>query len=305
MTEIDIIGLDLNLLKVFEALYEEGSASRAASRLGLTQSAVSAALARMRNVYDDPLFERRGRGMLPTARAHALNGTVREVLSLCRRTLDLRGDEPMSFRGRTISLGLSDDLEIAIGRSLAERLRRSAPGLRLVLRQTNSAQATEMLTSRAVELALSAGNFASRAIVRHQVMTGGYLCVVPASEGDMGPLTIDSFLRREHLLISSGGYLGIVDEALLAMGLRRIVSVSTTHFAAVPYLLSSSDAIATMPAHAARAVAQLAGLQLRDCPLALSGYTIELGCRSDTLRDPAVQLVRDAILAVFDEMVQS
>lgn len=302
MNEIDINAMDLNLLKVFEALYDEGSASRAALRLGLTQSAVSAALVRLRNVYRDPLFERRGRGMVPTARAHELNTTVREVLLLCRATLHSSRSGSMSFHGRKISLGLSDDLEIAIGRSLAERLWRLAPGLRLVLHQTNSAQATEMLTSRKADLVLVAGGFGARSISRQQVMVGGYACVIPLSAGDEHPLTLDDFLGREHLLISSGGYLGIVDETLLAMGLRRTVSISTTHFAAVPFLLGRGNMVATMPRHAARAVAEMGPLALRACPLTMPDYTIELGWRPDTLRDPAVQVVKDAILAVFAEM---
>lgn len=302
MNEIDITAVDLNLLKVFEALHEEGSASRAALRLGLTQSAVSAALARLRQVYDDPLFERRGRGMAPTARAQELNTTVREVLLLCRQTLRRAGDGAPSLNGRTVSLGLSDDLEIAIGRALADRLRVTAPGLRLLLRQTNSAQATEMLASRAVGLALAAGGFGARTIARQRVMAGGYSCVTTLRGAKAGPLTLDDYLRRDHLLISSDGYLGIVDDALLALGLRRNVRVATTHFAALPFLLGDDDAVATLPSHAARAVAELAGLQLHDCPLALPGYVIELGWRPDMLRDPAVQAVHQAVLAVFAGM---
>ncbi len=303
MNEIHILDVDLNLLKVFEAIYEEGSASRAALRLGLTQSAVSAAVSRLRTVYQDRLFERGGGGMVPTARAHELSATVREALNLCRKTLLATDEGSRSFSDRTISIGLSDDLEIAIGRALADRLRVDAPGLRLLLRQTNSYQATDMLAGRTVDLVLAAGGFTSRSIGRQTVMTGGYSCVAQKRPGGgAAELDLEAFLQRDHLLISSGGYVGIVDDALFALGLRRRVEVSTTHFAAVPFLLSGGNAIATMPTHAARAVAQLAGLEVLSCPLELPAYGIELGWRPDVLRDPAVLVVRDAIVSVFEEL---
>ena len=88
MNGIDI-GFDLNVLRVFEALHEEGSATRAALRLGVTQSAVSAALARLRRVYGDPLFTRTGRGLAPTLRAQELKPVISEALNKCRESLAL------------------------------------------------------------------------------------------------------------------------------------------------------------------------------------------------------------------------
>ncbi|TPW26759.1 LysR family transcriptional regulator [Martelella alba] len=301
MNENDISSIDLNLLKVFEAIYEEGSASRAALRLGVTQSAASAALSRLRTLYQDQLFERRGRGLVPTARAHELSATVREALRLCRSTMLSTAPGEPSYRDRTISLGLSDDLEIAMGRALADRLRITAPGLRLLLRQTNSYVATDALASRAVDLVLTAGGFASRAISHQTVMTGGYACILRTIPRHVrAELSLDDYLQRDHLLISSDGYAGIVDDALQTLGLHRHIEVSTTHFAAVPFLLGSENAIATLPTHAARVIARLAGFELMPCPLTLPTYAIELGWRPERLRDPAIRVVRDAVLHVFD-----
>ncbi|MCM3274381.1 LysR family transcriptional regulator, partial [Paenibacillus elgii] len=106
----DIAGLDLNLLKVFEALYEEGGASRAALRLDLTQSAVSAALGRLRVIYADPLFVRTGRGLAPTPRADELKPILSDALDRCRESLAIAADGGERV-GRTISIGLSDDFE--------------------------------------------------------------------------------------------------------------------------------------------------------------------------------------------------
>ena len=129
---------------------------------------------------------------------------------------------------------------------------------------------------------------------------GGYACEVdPEGFGDAGALDLERFVASPHLLISSGGFIGIVDEALAALGRSRRVLASTTHFAALPYLLKGTSALATVPAHAAEAVARVSGLRVLACPLALRRYPIELGWRSRALEDRAVALVREAIEACF------
>ncbi|NTX25255.1 LysR family transcriptional regulator, partial [Burkholderia cepacia] len=144
MNADDIASLDLNLLKVFEALYEEGGASRAALRLGLTQSAVSAALARLRVIYADPLFVRTGRGLAPTPRADELKPILSDALDRCRESLAIAADGGDRI-GRTISIGLSDDFEIALGRALIDAVAREAAGIRLIFRQTHSGIAGDAL----------------------------------------------------------------------------------------------------------------------------------------------------------------
>lgn len=162
MNAVNIEAMDLNLLKVFEALYEEGGASRAAIRLGLTQSAVSAAIGRLRRVYGDPLFERAGRGTRPTARAQELKPVVGEALNHCRKSLSMVAPGGNVFHERTISIGLSDDYEIAVGRRFVGRLAETAPGIRLLFRQTHSQKAVEMLVDRSVDLIVAAGGRGSQ-----------------------------------------------------------------------------------------------------------------------------------------------
>ncbi|WP_313690360.1 LysR family transcriptional regulator, partial [Pantoea sp.] len=130
MNNINIEALDLNLFKVFEALYEEGSASRAALRLGITQSAVSAALGRLRKIYGDHLFDRTGRGLRPSRRAEELKPIVSEALDRCRQSLSLAQLDQAAFDGRSVVLGWSDDYEIALARKLINRVAQEYPGLR-------------------------------------------------------------------------------------------------------------------------------------------------------------------------------
>ncbi len=313
MTDIDKINIetiDLNLLKVLEALHEEGSASRAAVRLGLTQSAVSAALGRLRRLYDDHLFVRTGRGLAPTLRANELKPLVSEALDKCRQSLQLVSGARAGYAGRSLSVGLSDDFELALGKRLIDRLEQEMPGLRLVFRQTHSRIVGDMLMNREVDLAIASGGFTSAAVGSETLGEGRYACLVDARQPleaaeitGNNQLSLEAFLSRQHLLVSSGGFIGMVDEVLIPQGLKRVVRASTTHFAVLPYLLLGSNAIATIPLHAARALAAFHPLTLALPPVAMPAYAINLGWRRDALRDPAVVKMKQVIatlLADFD-----
>ncbi|MBV4458199.1 LysR family transcriptional regulator [Pseudomonas sp. COR58] len=301
MSQMNIATLDLNLLKTFEALHEESSASRAALRLGVTQSAVSAALRRLREVYGDQLFVRTGRGLAPTLKANQLKPVVSDALNKCRQSLAMVDPAADQYDGRSVIIGLSDDFEIAYGRRLIDAIACAAPKLRVIFRQTHSQIVARDLMERSLDLAITAGGFAERLLSRQVLGEGGYACLAdPASLAPgQGQIGLEEFVAREHLLVSSGGFIGITDEGLAALGLSRRVGASTTHFAALPHLLKGSGAVATIPAHAAEAIASLSGLALLPCPLALPRYPVELGWRTNPQTDPVVLKVREAIIACF------
>lgn len=301
MNPMNIATVDLNLLKVFEALHEESSASRAALRLGVTQSAVSAALRRLRDVYGDPLFVRTGRGLAATLRANQLKPVISDALNKCRQSLTMLDPAAHQYEGRSVAIGLSDDFEIAYGRRLISDIARCAPKLRLLFRQTHSQIVAQALLDRSIDLAITAGGFAERLLSREVLGEGDYACLVDPASLAKGQhnLGLEAFVAREHILVSSGGFIGITDEGLAALGLTRRVCASTTHFAALPFLLKGSQAVATIPTHAAQSIAALSGLALLPCPLALPRYPIELGWRTSTQLDPVVLKVREAIVATF------
>jgi LysR family transcriptional activator of mexEF-oprN operon len=300
---MNIANIDLNLLKVFEALHEESSASRAALRLGVTQSAVSAALRRLREVYGDQLFVRTGRGLAPTLQANQLKPVISDALNKCRQSLAMLDPAANHYDGRSVAIGLSDDFEIAYGRALIEEIARHAPKLRLIFRQTHSQIVARALMERSIDLAITAGGFAERLLSRQVLGEGGYACLVdPASLAPgQQQIELQEFVAREHILVSSGGFIGITDEGLAAVGLSRRVCASTTHFAALPFLLKGSQAVATIPAHAAASIAALSGLALLPCPVALPRYPVELGWRTGTQIDPVLVKVREAIAATFGQ----
>ncbi|WP_321960304.1 LysR family transcriptional regulator [Paraburkholderia sp. J7] len=299
MNQFDIAGVDLNLLKIFEALFEEGGASRAAIRLDMTQSAVSAALRRLRTLYADTLFVRTGRGLAPTSRAQELKPVISEALDHCRHSLAIASPDATTFHGRAVSIGLSDDFEVAIGRRIIETLEASAPGLRIIFRQTHSQIVADALANQDMDLAVAAGGFASRGLSHRVLGEGSYACLVDHAPRTPRRLTLADYVSRGHILVSSGGVVGIVDEGLAARGLKRNVVASTTHFAALPFLLKGTRSVATIPRHAAEAIARVTGLKLLACPIDLPRYPVELGWRNSSLRDAAIVKVQAAIIACF------
>ncbi|MCP1510824.1 DNA-binding transcriptional LysR family regulator [Pseudomonas rhodesiae] len=301
MSQMNIAQVDLNLLKTFEALHDESSASRAALRLGVTQSAISAGLRRLRDVYGDPLFVRTGRGLAPTLRANQLKPVISEALDRCRQSLAMVDPVHPQYQGRSVVVGLSDDFEIAYGRRLMVQIAQRLPQLRVIFRQTHSQIVAGALLDRTLDLAITAGGFAQGRLSRQVLGEGDYRCLVDA--GSLAPgqetISLEQFVSREHVLVSSGGFIGITDEGLAAQGLSRHVCASTSHFAALPFLLKGSQAVATIPGHAAQAIAQMTGLRVLRCPLALPRYPVELGWRTQAQLDPLLLKVREAIVASF------
>ncbi|EMM1376409.1 TPA: LysR family transcriptional regulator [Pseudomonas aeruginosa] len=297
MNKTDIEAVDLNLLRVFVALIEEGGASRAAIRLGVTQPAVSAALARLREIYADPLFERTGRGLRPTMRANELAPLIGEALNCCRQALALF-EGGKDIKSRTITIGLSDDSEIALGQSLVSQVDEHLHGLRIIFRQTHSGLVQDMLMRHQIDIAVSAGGLSSPLIARQRLGRGNYLCIADANN-DI-PTTAEDYAQRPHLLVSSGGFVGIVDEGLNAAGYKRSIRASTSHFAAVPFLLVGSKLITTVPTHAAHAMERVSTLQTFPCPVPLPSYDLEIGTRVGSKHDNMLQTVKALIIELVE-----
>lgn len=184
-------------------------------------------------------------------------------------------------------------------------LSRNAPGLRLIFRQTHSEIVGDALANQEMDLAVSSGSFGTRGLRQQILGNGTYACLVDRAPRRDSAITVDEYVARGHILVSSGGVVGIVDEGLALLGRRRNVIASTTHFASLPHLLKGTDAIATIPRHAAHAIATLTGLVILPLPISLPSYTVALGRRSSSMRDAAVIEVQSAIVDCFTTLGMS
>ena len=253
-TLLDIRKLDLNLATVFVALWRERSVTRAAERLALSQAAVSSALGRLRRAAHDPLFVRTRGQMTPTPHAQAIAPALQahlDGLAACLRRDD--SFEPAHSTRRFV-IGASDDYELALGPDLLKRVRAAAPLVTIAFRQTNQFLIERMLDAREIELGVVARAPQARWIHAARIGRSGYACLYDPRRVEP-PLSLDAYLALPHVLISYSGQSGVVDEALRRIGRRRTLLASLTHFATVGAFLDDTEAIATLPAHAAAALA--------------------------------------------------
>ncbi|MEO0602522.1 MAG: LysR family transcriptional regulator, partial [Myxococcota bacterium] len=249
-----LAGLDLNLLTALEALLETGSVTHAAKRIGVTQSAMSRTLGRLRLVLDDPLFVRQGRALTPTARALALHPPLRELITLIEhRILAAPAFDPATSTRHFRIVG-ADIMDLTLVPRLFRALREEAPHATMqVLRAAPEADqpAPDLIfaprpLSRAypiLDTLHSAPLFTHRftTLLRRDH---------PALEA---PWTLDGFLQLDHVLVAPlGGSEGLVDRALAEQGLRRKVALWTTDFANLGPLLEQTDLVASLPDAQAR-----------------------------------------------------
>ncbi|MDP2310872.1 MAG: LysR family transcriptional regulator [Pseudomonadota bacterium] len=291
--------LDLNLLLVLEALLEERSVTRAAARMGLTQSALSHALGRLREHIGDPLFVRGPTGMVPTPRAEALAGPVHEALTTIRGALDSRPFDPSTARG-VVRLGTTDYAAFVLVPGLTARLRAEAPGLDLHVSSIPSEGITE-LVSGAVDVVITRplGGDVRGGLYQQVVFEDDFLCVLRAGHPAADRFDLDAFLAWPHVLVAPRGQTGgVVDTVLATRGLARRVAVLLPHFLVAPHIVAGSDAIVTLAARVARRLAEPLGLILRPPPLALPGFTMAMVWHERTHRDPAARWVRERVMEV-------
>ncbi len=155
MNRNDLRRVDLNLLIVFETLMHERSVTRAAEKLFLGQPAISAALARLRSLFDDPLFVRTGRSMEPTARAMEIAALLSPALDSISTAVSRAADFHPATSTAVFRIGLSDDVEFGLLPPLIKRLRAEAPGVVLVIRRTNYLLMPALLASGEISVGVA------------------------------------------------------------------------------------------------------------------------------------------------------
>jgi DNA-binding transcriptional LysR family regulator len=301
MHDVRLAAVDLNLFVLFDALLEERSVTRAARRVGLSQSAASHALARLRELVGDELFVRGPRGMVPTARATSLAAPLRAALSAFGRALAAEpAFDPRSAR-RSFSVAGGDLSELVLFPPLFARLTELAPGvdLRALPALVDAAVALE---AGEIDLAIAPSRSFGRssAIAEQALFEDGFVCVTAAEHPlARGRLTLERYLGARHAVIAPRGRRGgIVDDRLAAMGRERRVVLTIPHFLAAPYVVAQSDLVLTLPARVARVLAPPLGLAVLRPPLEVPSFTMAMAWHRRTDDDAAQRWLRATLLEV-------
>ena len=294
---MDIRNVDLNLLVALDALLAERSVSRAAVRLRLSQPAASALLARLRELFGDPLLLRSARGMLPTPRALELLGPVKRVLDEIDALVQPRSAFDPGSALHTFTLSASDYVEYALLPTLVDYLERKARGVRLAVRPLDLQTVAKQMESGEVDLCITGLQNAPAGLHTQPLYTERMVSVVRRNHPGIGArLTLEKFCSLEHILVSVRGssFSARIDEALAKLGRKRRARLAVPHFLLVPEIVARSDMISALPERLARGYATK--LRILEPPLEIPGFTVGQIWHERNQREPAQQWLRQLLL---------
>ncbi len=263
-----LAGLDLNLLVVFDAILRSRSLTQAGKRLGMSQPAVSHALARLRLALGDELLVRGPGGMSPTSRGEQLGGAVREALAGLQVALEPQAARPADMTGQ-VTIAVDGYTAFALANRIVDALRHEAPGLALTVLPSGTRDVLDALDAGVIDLALTRLLDGGERFKCSRVLTDRYVAVMrrqhPAAVGE---LTLERLASLRHLVLTStGDDQGFLEAALAAAGRARAVARGRP-FLAAPDALVRADLVAILPARVAARLRQDGKLVERDLPCA-------------------------------------
>lgn len=288
--------IDLNLLSVLNVILQEQSVRRAAARLGITPSAVSHALRRLRTVLRDPLVVRTAHGVVPTARAERLAAPLGHALSALHNVITESSSFDPAALHQTFTLSSADLAQFVLLPKLASQLARVAPSVRLVIRPPR-AEPFEALARGSLDLTFGVYDTPPQGFRYQTLFHEEFLCIVrqhhPATSG---PLTLERYLALSHVCVAPrGGSGSLVDSTLAKLGHRRTVALVVPHFLVAPLVVAETDLALMLPARVARHYAKQLPLELLPPPLPLAGFKVGQLWHERTHRDPAHRWLRKLI----------
>lgn len=298
--------LELGLLFAFDAIYSERNVTRAASRLGIGQPAMSHSLSRLRTIFADELFVRAPGGVQPTPRAIGLHAPIQEALAAVWRVAEpFRRFDPLRDV-RTFRVVVSDDLEMSIIPLLLAELASVSNRLTLETVSANSGGDLDMIDLAEVDLAIGifpdGGLQHKRRVICD--MEPYNVLFDPRTTGLQAPLLLEDYVRLPHVVIESRTVLNRrIDKLLADTGRRRDIALRTPHALVVPFMLKQSPLIATVPRRTAVTLAPYFGLQAAELPIAMPLESILLIWHKSHSGDPANLWLRQRIDAVVRQIL--
>jgi DNA-binding transcriptional LysR family regulator len=306
MTSIDHI--DLNLLRVFQAIVEERSLTKAGERLALSQPAVSYSLGRLRTLFDDTLFIRTRAGMQPTPVALELAEIVGRALDTVRQALRYAERFDPATSTRSFRLSLSDAGEMAYLPALCAALQAAAPRVKLLVEPLPVEEIEEALRSSRLDFAL--GNLPSLLPrTRHSLLfEESYVCMtrkrrdLPAGD----TLKLEQFLAASHVQVRSLEHSHhALDDALRAQGVGRNIALALPHFVAVPGVLAATDYLATLPERLAHILNRGNAFRIYALPVRLPKAAVTMHWHENFHDDEGIAWMRGLISEILANFTKS
>ncbi|WP_285961093.1 LysR family transcriptional regulator [Pseudomonas tohonis] len=288
--------LDLNLLVTLDVLLAEHNVTRAAERLNFSQPSVSVHLAKLREIFDDPLLLPGPRGMRPTARAEELREPLRQALEALERAVAPASPFDPAQARDTWRVAATDYGESAILLPALAGLRAAAPGTRIAVVEMAPSRIARQAEIGDIDLAFHTVEGSPLNLRRRTLFAERYVLAGRTGHPRLKRRpTLKQFCTLDQVIVSpdGGGFSGVTDAALAEHGLERRVVLSVPHFLFLRSVLESTDLVAMLPE---RLVGNSGTLQVVDAPLEVPGYEMAMLWHERSHRDPAHQWLREQIV---------
>ena len=299
ITSMNLQDVDLNLLRVFDAVLHDRTVTAAAARLGLTQPAVSNALGRLRQLLGDPLFVRTASGMEATPFARGVADPVRQALALIETALARGpGFEPATAT-RAFRFYMSDLGQVEFLPPLVERVQRLAPGVRLEAVAVDIEDIADALASGALDIVVGFLPGLGPPIARRALFRDPYVCLM-RTDHPIERLTKKKFLEASHALVTyrAGGH-RVIEEALERAGVARRIALRVPHFTVMPMVLERTDLILTLPARVARVYESRGRFKSLPPPVPIPAAEVAVHWHERFDGDPGNRWLRQQVVELF------
>ncbi|WP_269501270.1 LysR family transcriptional regulator [Burkholderia sp. IMCC1007] len=298
---MNIFRTDLNLLVVLERIYAQQSITRAAQQLNLSQSAVSHALNRLRELLGDPLFERHGNAMTPTPLTRAIIARVRNGLHTLESTLHEASRFDVATTVRRFTIGILNAHEPVVLPPIAQYIAKHAPSIDVAAVQHDRRAIEADLLTGALDAVIDVLLPHPQSVRSTRLSTDRYVVLCRRDHPRVSQrLELADYLAEEHVLVTSrqrGG--GAEDAALIKLGAERRVRLRCVRYFAACRVVNQTDLLLTMPERYARLLNQMCGNQMLECPFDVSIDTY-LYWHANSDADPANQWLRRQVGEVFN-----
>ncbi|MBU0587101.1 MAG: LysR family transcriptional regulator [Gammaproteobacteria bacterium] len=298
---MDIRSVDLNLLVVFDAMVEHRSVTRAAEALDLSQPAMSAAVARLRTLFGDPLFVRIGAEMQPTPRAMELGTAIRHVVRTIKSDILQRSAFDPAVSQRTFTLVMPDIAEVNFLPRILAGLAEEAPHTNVRTLAMPRHAAAESLESGSAELALGYFPDLQKAgFYQQKLLRNSHVCLVRKAHPTIrSKMTMAQFLSASHAVVKPDGREHVFEQFLQKKGIKRRVLVEISHFMSLLPIVESSDLVATVPKDLAEFCVRHGDVRYMDTPMKSPVIDVHLFWHRRFQKDPAHAWLRGAIHKLF------
>ena len=300
LAEMNLSKVDLNLFIVFDAIYTEANLTRAGQIVGITQPAVSNALARLRETFNDPLFVRTAQGMVPTPMAQNIIGPVRNALQLLRVSVQESRTFNPAQANKTFRISMTDLTEAVVLPPLFQRLRRLAPNVKIESMLAKRRETTKELAAGRLDFAMDAPLNTDPQVRHVKLLEDRYVCAMRRGHPlAKEKLSVEEYLSLSHIHISSRrSGLGMVDLALGKMGMQRKIALRSQHYMMATQVIQQTDMAVTVPERFARRH----DLHQIPLPVEIPSLETHIYWHESTDQDPANRWMREQMIEIAQQV---